>query len=169
MTRKVTELCDEWSHSNQHDQLRAMRYCALFCPIHRKVDTIGSLTSLGKIAISPVCNIQIGWNKRHSKVNTFVTLIYVSFAIAIAFYLHQARVLLVAQILGHPVFPREFLHLFGLHLTCLGNRLHVGTGLQSRHSNLPLMLRIIGTICLHQCNYLPWTSLRMKAATQYLH
>ncbi len=51
---------------------------------------IGSLTSLGKIAISPVYNIQIGWNKRHSKAKTsFVTLTYVSFPLD--FYLHQAR------------------------------------------------------------------------------
>ncbi len=43
-----------------------------------KSGTIRSLTSLGKIAISPACNIQIGWNKRHLKVKTsFVTLIYV--------------------------------------------------------------------------------------------
>ncbi len=55
-----------------------------------KSGTIGSLTSLEKITISPVYNIQIGWNKRHSTVKTScVTLIYVSFAIA--FYLYQAR------------------------------------------------------------------------------
>ena len=57
-----------------------------------KSGTICSLASLGEIAISPDCNIQISWNKRHSKAKTsFVTLKYVSFAIT--FNLHQTRAL----------------------------------------------------------------------------
>ena len=60
-------------------------YCALFCPIHRKVAK-SWLSSLGKIAISPDCNIHISWNKRHSKAKTsFVTLMYVLCAIILIY------------------------------------------------------------------------------------
>ena len=36
VTRKVTELCDEWIRSNQHDG-HLWAICAFFCPIHREV------------------------------------------------------------------------------------------------------------------------------------
>ena len=54
--------------------------------------TIGILTSLRKIAISPFCNIQIGWKKRHSKVkSSFVKKC--GFHVAITFYSLQTRAL----------------------------------------------------------------------------
>ncbi len=72
-----------------------------------KGGTIGILTFLGKIAISPDCiNIQIGRNKQHSKAKTslIVTLIYVS--CRNYFYIKWGH-FFFAHFFGHPVFCEE--------------------------------------------------------------
>ena len=58
------------------------------CTSEKQSPKFGGIERSGTVSL--VCNIQIGWNKRHSKAKTlFVTLIYVSFTLA--FYLHQTR------------------------------------------------------------------------------
>ncbi len=91
-------LCDEWIRSNQHYQYVPMNIADCVILSHSaKSCTIGILTSLGKIVISPDSNIQIGWNKRHSKAKTsFVTLSYV--LCRNYFYLHQTRALFLRTI-----------------------------------------------------------------------
>ena len=75
----------------------------LFCPIQQKSGTIGIVTSLGKMAISPNCNIHMGCNELHSKAKfAFVTLIYVS--CHNYFYLLKTRAFFSLHIFfGHPV------------------------------------------------------------------
>ena len=88
---------NEWILSiiNMINRYLSTNLIVSFCPIHAvKSGTIGIFASLGKNAISPDRNIQIGWNKRLSKANiSFVTLIYV--LCRNYFYLHQkARALI---------------------------------------------------------------------------
>ena len=65
MTRKVTnKLYDEWILSNQHDRL----FNTTDCVILSQIQLVAYFDFFLKTAISPDCNIQIDWNKRHSKV-----------------------------------------------------------------------------------------------------
>ncbi len=63
-----------------------------FVPSSEKWHIIGILTSLRKVGISLNSNIQIGWNKWHSKTNTLLWRWYV-FYVAITFYLQGTRAL----------------------------------------------------------------------------
>ena len=51
-------------------------------PHAAKSGTICISTCLGKIAISPDCNIQLGWNKRHSKAKSLFVIVKVIYRVA---------------------------------------------------------------------------------------
>ena len=113
VTRKVTELCEEWIHSNQHDQYMPLSTIIVhyFVPFIEKWHNSFLDFSWKNRDIS---NIQISWNKRNSKAKTsFVTLVYVSFAI-ILIYINRGHVF-IAHFFGQPVIMLPY-HTFSRRL-----------------------------------------------------
>ncbi len=100
VTRKVTEWCDEWTHSNQHDQLCA---CCVLLTIHRKVAQLVPWLVLEKSRYLRIATSKLAEINGIQKPRLHLWHWYMFYSQEILVYIKRGHFFVAQFFLGHPV------------------------------------------------------------------